>query len=121
MHNSNCERGLVTCERNSLADTKIIGEGEKGGDPGVRAEIPPQSIGNTIVTKVDPCSPWRTTLKQIFTSSCGNFRRNHVLTNKKCLFYLQQLNNQQDQKVLKNVLLTLQHITDTTRIVILTG
>ncbi|GAB0184922.1 E3 ubiquitin-protein ligase MARCHF3 [Grus japonensis] len=38
------ETGVRRCERNSSADPKVSAEGEAGGSPGTRAEIPLQPV-----------------------------------------------------------------------------
>jgi len=42
------------CERNSPADTKVSEEGEGGGAPDARAEIPLQPLVKTIVMQIVP-------------------------------------------------------------------
>ncbi|GAB0209021.1 epimerase family protein SDR39U1 [Grus japonensis] len=48
------ERGVRICERNNYADTKVSEEGEGGGAPGTRAEIPLQSVVKTMVRQAVP-------------------------------------------------------------------
>ncbi|GAB0179640.1 acid sphingomyelinase-like phosphodiesterase 3b [Grus japonensis] len=47
------EREVRICERNSSADTKVS-EGEGGGAPGTKAEIPLQPMVKTMVRQVVP-------------------------------------------------------------------
>ena len=57
MLRSSCERGVRKCERKSAADTKVSEEGEGGGAPGPRAEIPLQSMEKNMVMHVIPLQP----------------------------------------------------------------
>ncbi|GAB0205539.1 acid sphingomyelinase-like phosphodiesterase 3b [Grus japonensis] len=50
------ERGARRCERNSPADTQVS-EGEGGGAPGARAEIPLQPLVKTVVRHAVPLQP----------------------------------------------------------------
>ena len=51
------ERGVGICERNNLADTKVSEEGQGGGTPGTRAEIPLQPVVKTLVRQAVPLQP----------------------------------------------------------------
>lgn len=43
--------------RNSPADTQVIEERQRGGDPGTRAAIPLQPVGKTMVKQAVPLKP----------------------------------------------------------------
>ena len=45
------------CERNNHADTEVSEEGEGGGAPGTRAEIPLQPVVKTMVRQAVPLQP----------------------------------------------------------------
>ncbi|PKU37044.1 hypothetical protein llap_12649 [Limosa lapponica baueri] len=57
LHNSSQKRGVRICERKNSAATKISEEGEGGGAPGARAEIPLQPVVKTTVTQLVPLQP----------------------------------------------------------------
>ena len=47
----------VGCERNNHADPEVSEEGERGGAPGARAEIPLQPVVKTMVRQAVPLQP----------------------------------------------------------------
>ena len=59
------------CKRSNSADPKVSAEEGGWGAPGAGAEIPLQSMEQTMVRQSVPCSLWRSSVQQISTWSPG--------------------------------------------------
>jgi len=64
-------------ERNNSADTKVSEEGGGGGARDSGAEtLPLQLMMKTIVSRLSPCSPWRSMVEQV--STCSPWKGPHA-------------------------------------------